>query len=426
VKANLLAPALLLATACVAFEGEIEGEGEGEPPAVGGFVAGDIVGVRAEPGERPTGTYMVFDETDEAPANIGEPVASARLQATGRVLYMNRHGGTFYRAGYNDSRTNESIVPKSDSTIEPWDIDEHGWAEVMSCVRGQFSRWDIVVTDEDPGEVPHFESVVAGRPEDLGLAKGIGGISPFTSTCSTVENSIVFTFAEVFGDNNQVVCEVVAQEVAHSFGLDHEFLCEDPMTYLGGCGAKSFQPVWAPCGEGSERPCACGEATQNSVAMLDARIGISGSSGGPGLMVTSPVDGGEVLPGFAVRAIASSDDRVEVVVSIDGVEIGRDKKAPYEIETDPGLALGEHTVEVVAIDEAGKRTVETLSVTVDPDAESPASGVAHPETPLEDILGGCRVGSGDGGAGAWLLLALATLLARRRRRGAARSRHSAQ
>ena len=419
-KAKLLAPALLLATACVAVEGEIE------PPVVGGFVAGDIVGVRAEPGERPTGTYMVFDEIDEAPADIEEPVAAARLQATGRVLYLNRRGGTYYRAGYNDSRTNESIVPKRDSIIEPWDIDDGGWAEVMSCVRGQFSRWDIVVTDEDPGEVPHFESVVAGRPEDLGLAKGIGGISPFTSTCSTVENSIVFTFAEVFGDNNQVVCEVIAQEVAHSFGLDHEFLCEDPMTYLGGCGNKSFQPVWAPCGETSERPCACGEATQNSVAMLDARIGISGSPGGPGLMVASPVDGGEVLPGFAVHAFASSDDPIEVVVSIDGVEIGRDRTSPYEIETDPGLALGEHTIEVIAIDAAGKRAVETLSVTVDPDAEPPATGVAHPETPLEDILGGCRIGSGDGGAGAWWLLALAALLVRRRRRLAVRSGRSAR
>src|SRR5690606_34284594 len=100
---------------------------------------------------------------------------------------------------------------------------------------------------------------------------------------------------------------------------------------------------------------------------------------------------------------------------IDGVEVGRDDSAPYEIETDPSLALGEHTVEVVAIDAAGERSVETLSVTVDPDAQPPASGITHPQTPLEDILGGCRVGGGAGGGGTGLLLAMAGLLACRRR-----------
>ena len=75
--------------------------------------------------------------------------------------------------------------------------------------------------------------------------------------------------ADVYGTSSgglQSLCETVTQEVAHAFTLDHELLCEDPMTYLDGCGAKSFQNVLAPCGEYEERPCSCGDpAGQNSV-----------------------------------------------------------------------------------------------------------------------------------------------------------------
>ena len=36
----------------------------------------------------------------------------------------------------------------------------------------------------------------------------------------------------------------MAQETGHTFGLDHAFLCADPMTYLDGCTLpKQFQDV---------------------------------------------------------------------------------------------------------------------------------------------------------------------------------------
>jgi MYXO-CTERM domain-containing protein len=137
----------------------------------------------------------------------------------------------------------------------------------VACVRDQYSRFDLNVVDQDPGEAAHFEAIVAGYPEDIGEGGGVGGIAPFT--CNGVwENSINFTFAASLGGNAQVLCEVIAQESGHVMGLEHAYLCEDPMTYLDGCGPKTFQDIDAECGELSVRPCECGNATQNSVQHL--------------------------------------------------------------------------------------------------------------------------------------------------------------
>jgi MYXO-CTERM domain-containing protein len=105
------------------------------------------------------------------------------------------------------------------------------------------------------------------------MGQGVGGVSPFTEDCGVIPNSIVFTFAGVYGSAYRDICETAAQEVSHSFGLDHEYQCKDPMTYLSGCGDKAFQDNLERCGEYSARTCWCGGTTQNSVAMLRERLG---------------------------------------------------------------------------------------------------------------------------------------------------------
>jgi hypothetical protein len=71
-----------------------------------------------------------------------------------------------------------------------------------------------------------------------------------------------------------VECEVVAHELGHAFGLEHEYLCKDPMTYLEGCGHKTFQDVAAPCGEDEPRACS-GGGKQNSVQHLTQVLGLA-------------------------------------------------------------------------------------------------------------------------------------------------------
>ena len=175
-------------------------------------------------------------------------------QARSRVIYLN-HNGVVLSPGDNDAATNHSTIVTEPVEITPWDIDDNTWADTLSCVQRIYSRFDVVVTDVDPGATPHIEAVFGGHPTDVGLPAEVAGVSPFTTDCSIVESSIVFTFTDVLPDDSQVMCEVMAQEIAHSYGLDHQMTPSDPMTYLDYDGEREFQNETASCGEFEGRDC---------------------------------------------------------------------------------------------------------------------------------------------------------------------------
>src|SRR5512140_402699 len=203
-----------------------------------------------------------------------QATASARAQS--RVIYLN-HDGAILRPGDNNASRGVSSIVAEPTVITGWDIDDEGWASTVACLTEIYAPFDVTVTDQDPGNVPHIEAVIGGHPRDVGLPDNVAGVSPFTSDCSIIENSIVFTFTDVLPDDPRTVCEVAAQEIAHSFGLDHEMLASDPMTYLDYDGDRTFRDEMASCGEFSGRACGVNGTTcrqrQNSVALLKQRLG---------------------------------------------------------------------------------------------------------------------------------------------------------
>src|SRR5687768_12996748 len=137
---------------------------------------------------RPVGTYIV-KEPDPTPRFGPGPFQ--------RVLYMNRNGGT-YSQGNDNSATNTSIVPNGSGTVSAWSYGDQAWDSLMSCVRDMYSRFDIVITEQDPGNTDHIESVVGGTPGQVGQPNYVGGVAPVNGDCSVVERGIVFTFAGVY------------------------------------------------------------------------------------------------------------------------------------------------------------------------------------------------------------------------------------
>ncbi|HRC59089.1 MAG TPA: polyketide synthase, partial [Kofleriaceae bacterium] len=83
-----------------------------------------------------------------------------------------------------------------------------------------------------------------------------------------LENAISYTFAALMPEDAEALCVTAAQETGHTFGLDHQMLCNDPMTYLPACGKHYFRRMDAHCGEHDPRPCRCGDAFQNSYLTL--------------------------------------------------------------------------------------------------------------------------------------------------------------
>lgn len=213
-----------------------------------------------------------------------QPTASVRAQS--RVIYLN-HDGVILTPGDNDATQQVSSIVAEPTAINGWDTDDQTWADTVACIANIYAPFDVTITDRDPGDVPHIEALVGGDPSDVGLPENVAGVSPFTSDCSIIENSIVFTFTDVLPDDAQTVCEVMAQEIAHSFGLDHEMLPSDPMTYLDYDGDRTFKDEMASCGEYSDRTCGINgtmcRQRQNSVALLDQRLGVRGGGDGDGV-----------------------------------------------------------------------------------------------------------------------------------------------
>ena len=301
-RSNVAGLALFALAALSSFGGCTAAEGGGDVPQ-----RFEVEG--AATSTKPSGVYRVV----HAKAHASKTEKSFyTASAPHRTIFVNKDGGTF-SPGDDDSSTNHSTIVGWKTTIPAYDKDSASWSTFLSCIQDQFSRFNVTVTDVDPGTAPHIEAVIGGRPGLVGLGGSVGGVSPMMDDCSLIETSIVYVFSEQF-DDPFVECSVAAQEIGHSIGMDHEFLCKDPMTYVYGCGHKTFQDTNASCGESYPRTCMCGGSTQNSVQILTDRLGLAGSTppppptpppGSGTIDGLSPIDGASVTANTTIEVAAT-------------------------------------------------------------------------------------------------------------------------
>lgn len=331
----------------------------------------------------------------------GAPPAGTLALARSRTIYLNKNGVTLQPAAVNDARSNRSTIAEKVTTIPPWAIDATSWNTTVGCLRELFAPFAVTLVTEDPGTLPHLEAVFGGTPGLLGLPNNIAGISPFTSSCSVIESSMVFVFTQSFVASPRTYCEVMAQEVAHSYGLDHELLASDPMTYLSFDGRRAFQETLAPCGEYAERPCGIGSvscrAKQSSLLLLRERLGVSDAVPPTGAILT-PAPNAVVEPSFRIELTATDDVAIaEIQLALDGQSVGTLTEPPYLL-TLADVPAGEHVLTAAFIDQ-GRNTVTTNA----------AITVVPRDTPS---LLACQAAPASGG----LAVLLGALAARRRRR----------
>ena len=210
------------------------------------------------------------------------------------VIYLSR-GGIDLHPGPNNSHTDTSSLIKKPVTIGPWETTPEVWAETVACVREIYAPFAVTITEEEPGNVPYIEAVFGGSPLDLDLPRSYAGISPFRGDCSVIERSIVFAFTDILPPDAQTVCHTIAQEIGHSFGLDHALVDSDPMSTAHKPGKRAFVDVEAECGESSPRKCGLPSSTcsdtQNTFALLAERIGLAGEDS-PGASYQEPEEVG--------------------------------------------------------------------------------------------------------------------------------------
>ena len=312
--------------------------------------------------------------------------------ALSNVLYLNRCiGGCNIAPGPNDAQNNtvQSNIVSSPQTLSEFAFSNDVWNAVVECVREIYQPYNVMITDQDPGMVPHHEAMVAGTSLDIGYSNPQTlGVAPLA--CAPLDNVISLTFANAISTNGQSanprgICEVVAQESAHAFGLEHAFDCSDPMTYLPNCGKRYFRNKYVPCGELTERECSCGGTTQNSHEKLLAAFGPGSPTPPPQVELQLPLPDQNVDENFQIRVRANGDRGIghvdlyingSLFTSLDGKPPrGNELYIVYAVGVPDGIL----DIEARAFDDLGSSATQTITVQKGEPCTSPQSCLSGQE-----------------------------------------------
>jgi MYXO-CTERM domain-containing protein len=320
--------------------------------------------------------------TPQVPAAAPDGFAPRVLLAPGaqRVVFLNRYGGMFnVTQGATDSAANTVSTRITGraimANIAPLGS-QFDWPMIVTCVKNHFKDIDVRFVETEPTMGPFIEAVVGGNGSELGFgaSSGILGIAAADNFCDVTETGICFSFAEAHGGStrNAELCTTVSHEIGHLLALEHEVLATDLMSYVPVTSQpnKGFQNQASACGTYPQQPqnCSCSSSQQNSFNRLQTYVGPKPvESVAPSLSISSPSNGATVPPVFNVVATASDDMAMaDVRVLVDGVEGGHTAvpvDGKYTV-TVKDAALGDHQLSIIARDEAGNETTQTIAVKI--------------------------------------------------------------
>lgn len=296
------------------------------------------------------------------PRGVGATYVLPDPATVSHTIFLNRCTGgcnLTHSMSESNSTTNTSTIAVTGSTISAYAGTEAQWQQIMSCVRATYAPFNVTITDQRPTSGNYHMAIVAGRASEAGQGTGVLGVSPFACG-GYLPNSISFSFANEEVSNIADICWTVAQETAHSWGLDHKYDVKDPMTYLPSVvpsTIKVFQNQSGSCGEYAARPCSCsypgtGTGGMNSYALIMATFGAgTPDSTPPTVSFQLPAASASIMPGFSV--IANATDNVgisRVELRIDGNLAGTSTVAPFQFTTSTAITQGSHTLELTAYD----------------------------------------------------------------------------
>lgn len=329
----------------------------------------------------------------------GDPTVQPNTAATApyNTIFLNRcANGCAVKQGANDARQDTSDIVHGSHVLTRFTYGDEAWNKVVGCVRDTFESFNVQITDVDPGTAEHFEIMIAGEPTDVGFPTSVGGVSTNGCGQTYIPNALVFDFANVWSSSATTctqaciedICSTAAQEIGHSFGMDHSHNAADPMTYFNFSGRRYFQNSADPCGsdcQGGTGPMgnACSGAdnqvhtccvnrgsTQNSYATLTNLFG-PGTPTPPIVSISQPLQGASVKAGFIVQATATDDSSItKCELYVDGALVQSITTMPYAFNAPDSLGDGNHMVEVRAYDVHGTPGSKMINVNIGPPCQS--------------------------------------------------------
>ena len=188
------------------------------------------------------------------------------------IVYLNRCATDCqFSAGVDDSVLNTSSVLNGTHGLSAFVHGDAVFNGVVTCTREMLRPFDITVTTMDPSPLPHSELVLAGTAAQAGFPDGVTGVAP--ATCGYVPGAPAFLFANGVGSDVNGMCWASAFLLGSMAGLEPLYNCPDAMSYLSGCGPKSFRNENSPCGTFDAEPCVCGGNSRNSFLTMRSVFG---------------------------------------------------------------------------------------------------------------------------------------------------------
>lgn len=401
--------ALVCVALLVAGVGSVSAQSKTWRPGEGDSIEEDMAPQVLRPRPRTERVWVDIDPGTVLPAVNSNKIYLNNCKPNGCVV---RGGGS---ASSIDGSGYQGTWPISGTrTLTPFAASDTTWNNVVACMRDVFTPFGVEIVTTNPSPAPHFEIMIAGSPTDLGMSSSTGGVSPF-SCQQYIPNSLVFDFQKVWGSDVEEICSTAAQEIAHSFALDHVTDPSDPLTYFSYSGRRYFKNANVQCGSDcvsgrspqnqtctgnnlQNHPCACtGQNTQNSVATIKALFG-SGTPTPPVVKITNPKLGAVVAPGFPVNVEATDDNGIgRVELYVNSMLVQTLISQPYAFNAPANLGQGTHNVKAIAFDLFGTSGEATVSVVIGDPCNKPADCPMNTDT---CIGGRCVPGPGtQGGLG---------------------------
>jgi uncharacterized protein (TIGR03382 family) len=256
---------------------------------------------------------------------------------------------------------------------------------------------------------------------------GVLGVAPFN--CSTYSPlSLSFAFAnDPQAGGVEEICATAAQEIAHTWALDHTTVASDPLTYYPYSGRRHYsatnETCGSDCGPMSGLPtgtspsnftctgpnvkvggqsvgpqvhdCSCGGSTQNPTTTISGLFG-TGTPTPPTVSITTPKNGDTVTAGFVVDANITDDSGViaKAELRIDNTLIQTLTSSPYAFNAPTTLGQGTHRVEVTGYDPSNTPGKAFIDVVIGKPCGSPSDCPTSTDT---CVGGRCVPGSGVAG-----------------------------
>jgi hypothetical protein len=111
------------------------------------------------------------------PALLAAP-ASAALSSP-HIIFLHRRGGT-YTPGVDDPSHNVSSAPGGTSVLPAFSGDDSAWLLLRSCMLLSFRRFDVTITDVDPGDTAHLSDAAAQRGKLTAHCAAVIDLDPST------------------------------------------------------------------------------------------------------------------------------------------------------------------------------------------------------------------------------------------------------